>query len=136
IHVPMNLHRVQVEHELRTMLLKLRQHFLLSGGDANALRAVMAKSVASARTLCRHALIALGDAGTGTARDVFAQIAAKTGANPKAFETALDLKDLQGHGPDESSISAAYGEYLKALEGVTEALDRHAPKKEWRRAAP
>jgi hypothetical protein len=30
---------------------------------------------------------------------------------------------------------SAYGEYLKAIEGVTEALDRHAPKNEWRRAA-
>ena len=31
IEVPMNLHRVQVEHDLRTLLLKLRQHFLLTG---------------------------------------------------------------------------------------------------------
>jgi len=135
IHVPMNLHRVQVEHELRTMLLKLRQHFLLSGGDANALRAVMAKSVASARTLCRHALIAMGESETGTAREVFAHIAAKTGVEAKAFEIALELHEHLGGRHDDSAIVKAFGEYLKALEGVTEALDRHAPKKEWRRAA-
>ena len=29
-HVPMNLHRVEVEHELRTTLLRLRQHLLLT----------------------------------------------------------------------------------------------------------
>src|SRR5258708_9130136 len=28
INVPMNLHRIQVDHELRTFLLSLRQHFL------------------------------------------------------------------------------------------------------------
>ena len=30
IDVPMNLHRVEVEHELRTTLLRLRQHLLLA----------------------------------------------------------------------------------------------------------
>jgi predicted nucleotidyltransferase len=135
IHVPMNLHRVQVEHELRTMLLKLRQHFLLSVGDTQTLRAVMAKSVASARTLSRHALIAMGEAGTGTAREVFAQIAAKTGVDETAFETAREMREPTGNRQQEADLVSAYGEYLKAIEGVTEALDRHAPKNEWRRAA-
>src|ERR1700674_1218751 len=46
ITVPMNLHRVQVEHELRTLLLKLRQHFLREAGNQQELGAVRAKSVA------------------------------------------------------------------------------------------
>ena len=33
IEVPMNLHRVEVEHELRTTLLRLRQHLLLGPGE-------------------------------------------------------------------------------------------------------
>ena len=32
INVPMNLHRVEVEHELRTTLLRLRHHLLLHPG--------------------------------------------------------------------------------------------------------
>jgi len=31
IEVPMNLHRVQIEHDLRTTILKLRQHYLCAG---------------------------------------------------------------------------------------------------------
>jgi predicted nucleotidyltransferase len=31
IKVPMNLHRVQIEHDLRTILLKLREHYLRAG---------------------------------------------------------------------------------------------------------
>ena len=133
IHVPMNLHRVQVEHELRTMLLKLRQHFLLSGADATTLRSVMAKSVTSARTLSRHALIAMGEPGNGTAREIFAQIAAKAGVSLQALELALEFHDSESAEMEQSAVTSAYGEYLKALEGITEALDRHAPKKEWRR---
>src|SRR5487761_102325 len=44
IPVPMNLHRVQVEHDLRTLLLKLSQHFLLNGQKEDDLRAAAAKS--------------------------------------------------------------------------------------------
>src|ERR1700678_2754958 len=44
IHVPMNLHRVEVEHELRTTLLRLRHHFLLGSDNDDELRAVLAKS--------------------------------------------------------------------------------------------
>ncbi len=47
IDVPMNLHRVEVEHELRTTLLRLRHHLLLSPDNEDELRAVLAKSITS-----------------------------------------------------------------------------------------
>src|ERR1700731_1626597 len=80
IHVPMNLHRVQVEHELRTLLLKLRQHFVFSAGDAQALRVVMSKAISSVRTLAAHALLVMGEQPAVGAQEIFAQVAAKTGA--------------------------------------------------------
>ena len=52
IQVPMNLHRVEVEHELRTALLRLRQHLLLSPENEDELRRVLAKSIASVTTPC------------------------------------------------------------------------------------
>src|SRR5271165_5265449 len=61
IEVPMNLHRVQVEHDLRTLLLKLRQHFLLSGQNEKDLRAAAAKSSSSALALLRHVLLAFDE---------------------------------------------------------------------------
>ncbi len=45
IDVPMNLHRIEVEHELRTTLLRLRHHLLLSPDNEDELRAVLAKSI-------------------------------------------------------------------------------------------
>ena len=60
IDVPMNLHRIEVEHELRTTLLRLRHHLLLSPDNQDELRAVLAKSITSVLTLFRHALIVLG----------------------------------------------------------------------------
>ncbi len=39
IEVPMNLHRVEVEHELRTTLLRLRNHLLLTNDGDDELKA-------------------------------------------------------------------------------------------------
>jgi predicted nucleotidyltransferase len=135
IHVPMNLHRVQVEHELRTTLLKLRQHFVFSAGDAEALRTVMSKSISSVRTLAAHALLVMGEQPAVGAQEMFAQVAAKSGADAKAFDAVLDIRDRGQVNADAAVVAQIYGGYLKALETVIEALERHHPKAELQRAA-
>jgi hypothetical protein len=132
IRVPMNLHRIQVEHELRTMLLGLRQHFLLEAKNHRELRAVLAKSFASVLTLLRHTLIAFEEKAPAAAIGVFARVAALTGADAAALEVGLQFRDSEQ--PDRD-ILPAYGAYLAALEKVISALDHHLPKHQWRRAA-
>jgi hypothetical protein len=131
IDVPMNLHRVQVEHDLRTLLLKLRQHFLLNGHKENELRAAQAKSSSSALALLRHTLIAFGEAPPSSAHDVFARIAALTGADAEAFASAFTLRDQHAHADD---ILRNFEKYLNALTVVISALDKIIPKREWQRA--
>jgi hypothetical protein len=131
IDVPMNLHRVQVEHDLRTLLLKLRQHFLLNGQKDNELRAATAKSASSALALLRHTLIAFEEEPPATAHEVFARIAALTGADAEAFAAAYKLRDRHAHADD---IVRAYSQYLNALTVVISALDKIVPKHEWQRA--
>jgi predicted nucleotidyltransferase len=140
IDVPTNLHRVQVEHELRTALLKLRQHFVLSGGDAKELSNAMAKSISSVKTLLRHALLAFGEEAPKDAKTIFSRVEEITGGEAAAFEAAMAQRTARAAGGDAHSkpqgdVGAQYGMYLNAVERVTEALDRHAPKREWQRAA-
>jgi len=131
IAVPMNLHRVQVEHDLRTLLLKLRQHFLLTGQKESELRAAEAKSSSSVLALLRHTLIAFEEDPPATAPEVFARIAALTGADAEAFTAAFKLRDRHAHADD---ITRAYGQYLNALTVVISALDKIVPKHEWQRS--
>jgi predicted nucleotidyltransferase len=140
IEVPTNLHRVQVEHELRTALLKLRQHFVLSGGNEKDLSSVMAKSISSVKTLLRHVLISFGEEAPNDAKRIFSRVEEITGGEAAAFEAALAQRGTGaesggGHGKPYGDVAAEFGMYLKAVERVTEALDHHAPKREWRRAA-
>ena len=129
--VPMNLHRVQVEHDLRTLLLKLRQHFLLTGQKESELRTAEAKSSSSVLALLRHTLIAFDEEPPATAQEVFARIAALTGADAEAFAAAFKLRDRHAHADD---IVRTYGQYLNALTVVVSALDKRVPKQEWHRA--
>jgi Nucleotidyltransferase domain len=131
IVVPMNLHRVQVEHDLRTLLLKLRQHFLLNGQKESELRAAAAKSSSSVFSLLRHALIAFGEEPPANAHEVFARIAALTGVDAEAFAAAFKLRAY--HAPADD-IVRAYGQYLNALTVVISGLDQRVPKREWQRA--
>jgi predicted nucleotidyltransferase len=130
IAVPMNLHRVQVEHDLRLLLLRLRQHFLHSGENYEALAAILAKSFSSATTLLRHTLISLEEQVPSSSLDLFARIAKLTGADAAAFEAVHHLRE-SGTAPGE--IVPLYGAYLTALEKVIVAMDQHLPKRHWQR---
>jgi hypothetical protein len=130
IEVPMNLHRVQIEHDLRTMILKLRQHYLRAPGSSKELAPVLRKSFSGVLTLLRHTVIAFGEDPPVTEHDIIARAAALTGSNAAAFEALLRLRET---GEFHGQLIPVYGGYLKALEKISSALDKHLPKREWRR---
>jgi predicted nucleotidyltransferase len=130
IEVPMNLHRVQIEHDLRTIILKLRQHYLRAPGNSKELASVLRKSFSGVLTLLRHVVIAFGEERTVTAHDIVARAAALTGSDPAAFGPLLRLRET---GEFHGEIVPVYGAYLKALEKTLDTLEHHFPKREWRR---
>lgn len=129
IEVPMNLHRVQVEHELRTALQKLRDHFIRASDNENQLREVYGKSISSISTLLRHVLIALGEDSPAGKSALYERIQQLTRADANAFETGRALHDNQ----PVPEISRAYGKYLEAIETVVQSFDSQVPKREWQR---
>jgi len=130
INVTMNLHRVQVERELRTVILKLRQHYLQTPGDAKELTPILRKSFSGVLTLLRHTIIAFGEEAPSAPRDIVARAAALTSANASAFDGVLAARET---GSLHGDIVPVYSAYLAELEKVIRALDQHMPKGEWRR---
>jgi hypothetical protein len=129
IEVPMNLHRVQVEHELRIALQKLRDHFLRASDNEQQLREVYAKSISSISVLLRHFLMAIGENAPAHKSEVYKRVTELTGADAGAFDLGLELRD--NHPVTE--LSRAYGKYLEAIEIVIHSLDALVPKREWQR---
>jgi hypothetical protein len=130
IAVPRNLHRVQVEHELRTVLLKLRQHYVLQSGDGKQLRAVLAKSFSAVRTLLRHALITMGEEVPASTTDLVAKVDEVFGVGASAFDAVQQMRDSASGAPD---LRGTYQAYLEALSRIVHELDHRLPKREWQR---
>jgi hypothetical protein len=121
LKVPMDRHRTQLEHELRTKLLFLRQHFL-SSADDDRLRHLMLDSVSNFATLFRHALIAMGLKPAQTKREVMEQLALNIQIDPSPF---LELLQVREHKAPVSSIDAqsVFARYQQGISRVIEALE-------------
>jgi hypothetical protein len=132
IDVPMNLHRVEVEHELRTTLLRLRQHLLLTPDKTDELRTVLAKSISSVATLFRHALIALGEDTPHAKAKLLEQAGEVFGFDAQPLRSILELRN----DPNQPrSVLELYHAYLAAIGRVAHELDVRLPKKKWQPTA-
>ncbi len=128
ITVPMNLHRVEVEHELRTTLLRLRHHLLLTADGDEELKAVLGKSVTSVVTLFRHALIALGENPPHAKAKVLEHAAEVFGFNVQPLRSVLELRS---DGQHVDNVREIYHAYMDAILAVAHGLDVKAPKRQW-----
>jgi predicted nucleotidyltransferase len=148
LEVPMKLHHLQVERELRTNVVRLRQSYLAAPRDGKTTLRLMMDSVSSFVVLFRHALIALGQpqpepvpaappepkpAGTAPeepksrtperGRDVVDRLAKLLGFNPIGFHIVLDVR--QGRKQERHvDVPSTFNTYLEAVSRVAEEVDR------------
>jgi hypothetical protein len=122
LKIPMDLHRVQVEYELREKLVLLRQHILLSSENESRLWDLLQRSAPSLTTLFRHALIALGDPAQHATRDAVQILAQRLNFDPAGFLQVLDGRE--GY-VDRKQIQVRdlAGGYVTAIEKVAAAVD-------------
>jgi predicted nucleotidyltransferase len=127
IDVPMNLHRIEVEHELRTTLLRLRHHLLLSPDNEDELRAVLAKSITSVLTLFRHALIALGQSPPPAKPQLLETAGEVFGFEVQPLQSILALRNEGTHSENWHEL---YHAYMSAIQRVAHELDARVPKRQ------
>lgn len=122
MNVPMDRHRVQLEHELRTKLLTLRQSYVQAAGDDNRVRRLMLDSVSNFSTLFRHTLIAMGEQPAPGKADNIKKLAERIKFDPGIF---LQLLQVRERAAKENEIEAAAGfvRYLDGINTVVQAVD-------------
>jgi len=148
LDVPMKFHHLQVERELRTNLVRLRQRYLAAAQDAKAVLRLMIDSVSSFVALFRHVLIVLGQPAPEPApaatpdpkpagvsadeqksgarernRDVVDRLAKLLGFNAIGFQIILDVR--RGAKQERQvDVPTTFNMYLEAISRVTEEVDR------------
>jgi hypothetical protein len=123
LDVPMTLHRAQVERELRTNTLRLRQAILTASGRAEDHMRLMTSALSSFAVLFRHALLALGEKPPEDKRSAIQRMAALVGGDAKPFETVLDVREGKLR-ESHVDVPATLRGYLALVERVAEEVDR------------
>jgi hypothetical protein len=123
LSIPVNLHRVQVEYELREKLALLRQHLLLAAGNDSRMWELLLRSVSSFATLFRHALMVLGQDPPAGKREAVQALSKKIGFDASAFLQVLDVRERKANSK-KLDVADVFSRYLLALEQVTAAVDK------------
>jgi predicted nucleotidyltransferase len=123
LDVPLRLHRLQVERELRTDWLRLRQAILAAPRKRDVHLGVMLRSVSAFCVLFRHALIAVGQPAALSKGEAVDGMASLTGANPSAFHAVLDFRAGKRK-EKEIDVEATLQTYLEFVEIATNEVDR------------
>jgi len=121
-------YRAQVEHELRSKLLRLRQQGASKLSHPDGLLALCVDSVSTFCVLARHALELGGTKPKSDRRTVVRQLAEAMQADMKPFEILLDIReDLPGAGlgelGDPGELFAQYLVCIGRLVTFVDALD-------------
>lgn len=123
LEVPTTQHRLQVERELRTNVIRLRQSFLRCRGQRSELADLMMASASSFGTLFRHALIAMGHEAPKSNRAAADQLATLLATNAAAFHHVMDLREGKS-GAGEMNLEKIFEAYLDLVTKTAEEIDR------------
>jgi predicted nucleotidyltransferase len=123
LHIPMHLHRAQLEYELREKLILLRGRLLVASGNKKHLWDLMLGSLSTFATLFRHGLIALGETPPKAKRDAVQALAARITFDASAFMQLLDIRERKAE-TKQFDVNDVFARYLAAVQQVTAAVDK------------
>ena len=128
IEVPMALHHLQVERELRQSLVRLREHYLARPKPRAAVLELMTGSISSFITLFRHAAIALSmplpeSEKPLRKREVVDHLAAALKFNARPFHAILGVREGK-LARREIDVDGTFREYLAGVDRVVDEVDR------------
>jgi hypothetical protein len=115
-------YRAQVEMELRSKLLRLRQKAAGMLSEKQALLRLMVESVSTFLVLARHALLVSGLPAWHGKHEVVGHLSA-IGVDGAPFDTLLAIRDGVKHAEDVEP-EALFASYLKQIEALVAHVDR------------
>lgn len=123
IQVDTARHRQQLEHELRSRLLRLRKRYLETQHDDKAVSQLMLESLPTFATLFRHALLAAGLTAPIKKHEIFRAAAEHFRIGPAPFDALLDVRK----GTRKlvfAELRAWFDSYLSGITAMSEAVDK------------
>jgi hypothetical protein len=123
LSIPVNLHRLQVEYELREKIALLRRHLLLASDNDSRLWELLLRSVSSFATLLHHAHIFLGHGAPVGKHEAVEALSKQVGIDASGILQVLDVREGKSD-RKKFDVADVFSRYLAALEQAMAALDK------------
>lgn len=118
------LHRAQLEHEIRSKLLRLRQKAMPVLEDPKALLRLMVDSVPTFLLFARHILILKGFDAPAPRRQVVEAVHQAGLVAPVSFEKLIDLREGKLSPKSVDSVQL-FEDYLRQIQSLVASIDAH-----------
>ncbi len=119
--------RLEIEHELRGSLIKLRQAYLLTGGKTKAVVELMVESLSTFLVLFRASLRLFEKEIPQKKAEALEKLGAYLSFDPAVFQTVQQLKDGSKK-PAACDVEDLFNTYLSTIECVIDAVDAEIQK--------
>ena len=123
IQVDTRQHRRQVEHELRSDLLRLRERYLGLQQHKKEVTRLMVESLPTFATLARHALILAGVTAPARKREIFAAASSHFSIEAAPFLTVLGIREGTEK-PPGNQVHDLFASYLEQISRLAVAVDQ------------
>ena len=115
-------HRHQVEHELRSRLVRLRERYLVVQKDRSEVLRLLCDSLPTFATLLRHAVVVAGGEPGMKKREAFRAAAKRLGIDAKPFEAVLACRE--GDRLGDAETRTLFDAYLGEIDKAARFVDR------------
>ena len=119
--------RLEIEHELRGKLIRLRQSYLLTQGKPKAVADLMIQSLSTFLVLFRASLRLFGEEVPQKKIESLEKLAGHLEFDGSVFQTVQGLKDGTRK-PKDVAVGELFNNYLKTIERVIDAVDAYIHK--------
>lgn len=119
--------RLEIEHELRGKLIRLRQSYLLTQGKSKAVADLMTQSLSTFLVLFRAALRLFEDSVPQKKFEALGKLSTHLKFDGSVFQNVQQLKDGSKKTKDVA-IEDLFSTYLKTIECVIDAVDAYIHK--------
>ena len=117
--------RLQIERELKTKLLRLRERYMMALGDQKLIAELLTSSLSSFTVLFRAALRLWQNDIPTVKSEAVAALAMHVEFDTEVFAKVKEMKEGKSRHGDLNS-DALFAKYLVAIETIAEAVDRKA----------
>lgn len=123
LEVARDNHRLELEHELRTKYLGLRQRYLQACHHPRAVGELIFESLPAFVTLFRHILILMGETVPVHKRDIIGLFCAKSGRDDSLLLSLLEAKE-SGRALSAEESERLFPRFLEEVAGVVSLIDK------------